>query len=183
MKYYIDYAGIDPKSKFSSALYGSSFSTRREYLSLMKKLTSIASKSKKGKSSPMYLREISQIKSHRPLTEKTNLGGVALKNVDVKNDYIRKLLVVGSFGRLGFEYHNVKHEHLTVLEGMCLVLYSNHKGKGWEKGKVAAKFASKGDKFDFLPGDEHGILALTNCVIEEKSTNHLDDIVFVFNAN
>jgi mannose-6-phosphate isomerase-like protein (cupin superfamily) len=183
MKYYIDDIGTDSKSKLSDALKGSSFSTRTEYLTLMNKLASIAKKSKINKTSPIYSREISPIKNGKPLTEKTNWGGVALKNVDVENDFVRKLLVVGKYGRLGFEYHNVKHEHLTVLEGMCIVLYSNHKRSGWKKGGVTAKVASKGDKFDFLPGDEHGILALTNCVIEERSTNHLDDLVFVFNAN
>jgi hypothetical protein len=34
-----------------------------------------------------------------------------------------------------------------------------------------------------MPYDEHGILALTDCVIEEKSDNHLDDLVFVYDAN
>ena len=81
---------------------------------------------------------------------------------------------------MGFEYHKLKHEKLKILEGKCVLFYSNHKSKGWEKGQICYKLAKPYDKFEFCPYDEHGIIALKNSVIEETSTNDLDDLVFVY---
>lgn len=135
------------------------------------------------KTSKKFKNELSQIEIGKPLTEKTSWGGVALKKVDVAKNFIQKLLVINRFGILGFEVHRNKLEKLNILEGLCLVLFSIHKSKGWQKGKVTVKLARAGDKFEFLPADEHGIVALTNCIIEEISTNHLDDLIYIFKAD
>lgn len=133
--------------------------------------------------SSLFDKEIGPIHDKTPLTEPVVWGGVSLKKVDVEKDFIQKLLVVGKFGILGFEIHEQKLEHLRVLEGLCLVLYSNHHVDGYKEGEVKMQLASVGDTFRFEPHDEHGIVALTNCVIEETSTNHLDDIVYIFKSS
>ena len=178
MEYYID------SKNQPVPLNESQFSSRHEYLKMVRSIISSVSRSSlKLSTSNAYQREIIPIKRGHPLTQKTPWGGVSLKEVDVGNDHIRKLLVIKKFGLLGFEYHRKKHEHLRIVDGSCIVLYSNHKSSNWKKGKVAFKLAGKGDKFKFLPFDEHGIIALTNCVIEETSNNHLDDLVYVYKAN
>ena len=131
----------------------------------------------------IFAKEIIRIKNGSPLTEKTSWGGVSLKNVDVEKDFIRKLLVIRKHGILGFEIHRKKLEKLRIVEGKCFVLYSNHKSKNWQKGKISLTYAAPDDRFEFLPMDEHGIIAITNCVIEETSTNHLDDLTYIFKAN
>lgn len=128
----------------------------------------------------IHPKEISEIKKMKPLTEKTIWGGVSLKKVDVGENYIRKLLVINKFGILGFEFHKQKIENLKILEGYCLVIYSCHKAKTWEKGKIEIKLATVGDKFHFEPYDEHGIIALSDCTVEETSTNNLDDLFYIF---
>lgn len=133
--------------------------------------------------SPLFEKEIVQISKSAPLTEKTVWGGVSLKKVDVGKNFIKKLLVIGQYGILGFEIHKQKHERLKILEGVCIVLFSNHADPNWKKGKISVRLAAPGDKFEFLPNDEHGIIALTNAVIEEKSTNYLDDLVYIFKAS
>ena len=168
--------------ELSKALKGSSFSSGQEYMNIMKKLTAVARKNGGNEPAPLYKKEIIPIKGRLALTEGTPWGGVSLKKVDVERNFIKKLLVVGKLGKLGFEYHRKKHERLEVVEGKCLVLYSNH-ANGMGKGEMDCKIAAKGDRFYFMPYDEHGILALTDCVIEEKSTNNLDDLVFIYNAN
>jgi len=131
----------------------------------------------------IHPKELPPIKKHKPLTEETLWGGVALKKVDVGKDFIQKLLVVNEHGILGFEFHKEKLEKLNVLEGYCLVFYSIHNSKNWEKGKITVTLATVGDKFEFQPYDEHGIVALTDCTVEETSTNHLDDLFYVFKSS
>lgn len=132
--------------------------------------------------SPLYDKEIGPIRAKKALTESTAWGGVALKKVDVDENYVRKLLVVGKNGILGFEIHEFKHEHLEVIEGICLFIHSVHANKDWKEGKVNLSLVQRGDTITLLPGDEHGIIALTDSVVEETSTNHLDDLIFLFNS-
>ncbi len=160
-------------------------STTSQYNNTIKKIVSIVKNIKilPSLKFSLYNKEIVSISKSAPLTEKTAWGGVSLKNVDVEKDYIRKFLVIAKHGVLGFEIHKLKHERLKILEGVSIVLYSNHGSRNWKQGKITVKLGVPGDKFKFLPNDEHGIIALTNSVIEEKSTNHLDDLVYIFKAS
>lgn len=164
----------------SSALIENS----KDYNALIAKIINEAKKIplKKEQKTDIFSQEIASIHSTRPLTEKTPWGGVVLKKVDVEKDYIRKLLVVKELGILGFEIHKKKLEKLTVLEGICLVLFRNGAKKTPKEREVAVKLATVGDKFVIEPNDEHGMIALTSCVIQETSTNHLDDLIFLFNS-
>lgn len=136
-----------------------------------------------GISSPLHDTELSAIQKHAPLTEPVVWGGVSLKKIDVEKDFIQKLLVINQYGILGFEIHKKKYEKLEVLEGIVLMLYSNHKGTDFKEGTVSVTISSPHDKADLPPYDEHGMIALTNCVVEETSTNHLDDLIYIFNSS
>lgn len=155
----------------------------QEYNHTLEKIIKIIQKFSLKQATKLFYKEIQLVNKDDPLSEKTAWGGVNLKKIDVEKDYINKLLVIKKYGILGFEIHKVKLEELKILEGICLILYSNHESKGWVKGEITVKLVSNGDKFKFLPYDEHGIVALTNCVIEEQSTNHLDDLVYIFNSD
>lgn len=126
--------------------------------------------------SPLFNKEIKLIKKCQALSELTPWGGVNLKQVDVVKNHIRKLLVIKKFGILGFEYHRNKIERLKVIEGRCLMILTDR------KNKIRLRLPKPSEKFKFLPGDKHGVVALTNCVIEEQSTNHLDDLIFIYNS-
>ncbi|MDE1823645.1 MAG: hypothetical protein KGI00_00845 [Candidatus Micrarchaeota archaeon] len=156
-----------------------SFSSQKEYSRLIKSILSMARKSN-AKNSSLYGKEIRDIQKGKPLTERAAWGGVALKNVDVEKNSIRKLLVIRKLGVLGFEYHRKKHEHLRVVEGLCLIFHSNHRTRNWRRGMLEWRIAKPGDRFYFRPFDEHGMVAFSNTVIEERSTNNLDDLVFVY---
>lgn len=143
-------------------------SSEKEYNWMLKQIINLS----KGKyhykiKTPLFDREIQLIKAKKPLSEATAWGGVNLIKVDVGKDYIKKLLVIKKYGILGWEYHRRKIEKLKVLEGHCLVNF---------------RPAKPGDRFRYLAGEEHGVIALTNCVIEEQSTNDLDDLIFIFNS-
>lgn len=160
-------------------------STKDDYQKLLENILSQTKMHppKSANTSKTFKDELSQISKGKPLTEKTLWGGVALKKVDVSKNFIQKLLVIKNHGILGFEIHKYKLEKLKILEGTCLFLYSNHESRNWRKGKVRIDKASVGDKFEFKPGDEHGIITLSDCIIEETSTNHLDDLIYIFKAD
>ncbi len=127
--------------------------------------------------SKKFREEIDLISKNEVLVEQTPWGGVTLKKVDVEKDYIQKLLIIKNNGVLGFEIHNEKLEKLKIIEGIFLVLYVSHKK---DKNVINLKIGTTNSKFTFYPKDEHGIIALTNGIIQETSTNHLDDLVYTF---
>jgi len=143
-------------------------SSEKEYNQMLRLIIGLSKKKYKyNLKTPLFNQEIKLIKAKKPLSEATAWGGVNLKKVDVAKNYIKKLLVIRKYGILGYEYHKKKIERLKILEGYCLVNF---------------KLAKPGDKFKYVPGEEHGVVALTNCVIEEQSTNNLDDLIFIFNS-
>lgn len=160
------------------------FASQSSYTALIQGIKSVIKKHSDlfTLETPFHAKEIDPIEKKRALTELTPWGGVSLKKVDVTRNYIRKLLVVNALGVLGFEYHDFKHERLKVLEGVCLLICSNHKNRGWKKGRVLITLSVQGDKAALLPYDEHGVIALSNWVIEEQSTNHLDDLIFIYTS-
>lgn len=131
--------------------------------------------------SAIFRQELALIRKKKPLTEPTHWGGVALKKVDVEKDFIQKLLIIKKLGVLGFEIHKKKHEHLKILEGYCLVFWVNRNGK--PNTTISVQLAGPKDEFTFQPKIEHGILTITNTIIEETSTNHLDDLVYLYPAH
>ena len=157
--------------------------TQEQYNELLRKITAVFKKNPMSLKSPLHDNELPFIAAHKPLTEETPWGGVALKKVDVEKDFIQKLLVINQYGILGFEIHEEKYEKLKVLEGIVIMLYSNHKNPDWKEGKVSATISASGDTVDLSPFDEHGMIALTDCVVEETSTNHLDDLIFIFSSS
>lgn len=129
------------------------------------------------------------IESNRSQTFPTPWGGVSHTFIDVDGLYekdinkrVKKYLVIKQRGILGFEIHKEKYEHLEVTEGACLFIYSNHKHKDWKEGEIFLTLAEKGATATLLPGDEHGMIALINCVVQETSSYHLDDLIFLFNS-
>lgn len=156
----------------------------RKYQSLVEEIVKAARKTSLPSTKiSIHPSELEYIKHKKPLSEITMWGGVNLKIVNVFKDLIQKLLVINRHGVLGFEIHKQKNEKLKVLEGYCLVFYSNHKSLNFQKGKIDVKLATAGDRFEFKPLDEHGVIALTDCTIEETSTNHLDDLFYIFEAS
>ncbi len=143
-------------------------------------IQSLKTVKEKNRSFPLFKKEVQELSVHSPLIEITPWGGVSIKKVDTAKGFIQKLLIIRQYGILGFEIHNKKLEKLHILEGECLLISSLHASETWQKGIVSVSFGEKGKKVVLNPGDEHGIIALTNCVIEETSTNNLDDIVFIF---
>ena len=170
------------EEKLTSLIAKIHITNEKDYNSTLRKVKKLTDLVKiPSFTSNLFKQELSLIQNKKPLTEPTVWGGVTLKKVDVAKDLIQKLLIIQKNGVLGFEIHKEKHEHLKVLEGYCLVFWINHNGKA--NTTISVQLAGPNDEFTFKPKDEHGILTLTNSIIEETSTNHLDDLVYIFNAS
>lgn len=155
-------------------------SSEKEYNGFIHALVALLKNEQIRNSSRLFAKELKDITITSPLIEPTVWGGVSIKKVDTTKDFVQKLLLVKQYGILGFEIHKRKLEKLHVLEGTCLLLSSQHKKTAWEKGQVTIVLGKVGTQVVLEPGDEHGIIALIDCVIEETSTNHLDDLVYIF---
>lgn len=154
--------------------------TTRGYNRFVKQLVATLQKTPLTINDRLFQKEKAALVLRSPLIEKTRWGGVSIKKVDTEKDFVQKLLLVKQYGILGFEVHKRKREKLCVKEGFCLLLSLQHSSKQWKKGLVTIALGATGKRVTLEPGDEHGIIALTNCVIEETSTNHLDDLVYIF---
>lgn len=131
-----------------------------------------------------FEKEMGPIQRQSEITKAVPWGGVSFQHVNVPENYIQKLLVIQQRGILGFELHHKKHEALEVLDGYALIFASSHDMPGWQRGQVKLTFAGVGDSFVLPPEDEHGMIALTNCIVQETSDNELEaaDLIFVFNS-
>lgn len=82
--------------------------------------------------------------------------------------YAGKLLHVNAGERLSVQYHEIKDEASYVLSGTIRVTASGE--------QMTFK---PGDAWRITPGIVHSLEALTDAVIIEVSTPHLDDVVRV----
>jgi quercetin dioxygenase-like cupin family protein len=84
--------------------------------------------------------------------------------------YVGKILHIEKGHRLSRQYHKVKDESLTVLQGVL----------GLELGvppDVERRLCRVGDAFHVTPGTVHRFIAVETCDLVEVSTPELDDVV------
>ena len=157
------------------------------YLAFIQGITDIIGRHAKALTvpTPLYDKKLERIGKNE-LTFPTPWGGVAFKEVSVKNNHVEKFLVVEQAvkpsGVLGFEYHHKKDEKLQIMEGYAIFLSSDQTPEGLEQGHVTLMFAGPGSTCQLHPETKHGVIALTNLIILETSTCDLDreDLLFVF---
>ncbi len=95
--------------------------------------------------------------------------------------YVGKVLHIKAGHSLSVQYHNLKDETIHLLSGT--MIYRVGKGDGrskMEDGKPPELLAIEmkaGESFRNEPGTIHQMEAVTDCVLLEASTPHLDDVV------
>jgi mannose-6-phosphate isomerase len=87
------------------------------------------------------------------------------------DSYIGKNIIIETGHRLSLQHHDTKEETIRVSSGLLYLEY------GYEKDKLSAKIMSEGDSFHIPAKMIHRFKAITECILVEVSTNHLDDIV------
>ena len=89
--------------------------------------------------------------------------------------YVGKMLHIKAGHSLSVQYHNLKDETIYLLSGeMIYRIGTEDRGPKTELAPFALK---AGESFRNEPGLIHQMEAVTDCVLLEASTPHLDDVV------
>jgi mannose-6-phosphate isomerase len=87
------------------------------------------------------------------------------------DDYVGKILFIRQGEALSLQYHEVKVETLRVLEGTLDLV------TGTDVARLETHRVGPETVFHIPPGTLHRMVAFTDCLLLEVSTNHLDDVV------
>lgn len=86
--------------------------------------------------------------------------------------YAFKLLYIKKGTKTSLQYHNEKVEHNCLLAGEILFHYKDE-----VTGEVESTHLTAGHVVTVKPPAVHRVEALTDIILMEASTNHLDDVV------
>ena len=88
--------------------------------------------------------------------------------------YVGKVLHIKAGHSLSVQYHNLKDETIHLLSGTMIYRVGTADGGRQDLQVVELK---AGESFRNEPGTIHQMEAVTDCVLLEASTPHLDDVV------
>jgi quercetin dioxygenase-like cupin family protein len=94
--------------------------------------------------------------------------------------YVGKVLHIKAGQSLSLQYHNLKDETIHLLSGTMIYRVGNDDGRSkMEDGVLQLREVElkAGESFRNEPGTIHQMEAVTDCVLLEASTPHLDDVV------
>ena len=85
--------------------------------------------------------------------------------------YVGKVLFIKKGHRLSLQHHEVKEETIRVASGQMKLELDD------EEGTLRVHVLSAGESAHIAPHARHRMEALSDCVVYEVSTPHLDDVV------
>ena len=96
--------------------------------------------------------------------------------------YVGKVLHIKAGQSLSVQYHNLKDETIHLLSGTMIYRVGNGDGRSkMEDGGTTPALEvvqlTAGESYRNEPGLIHQMEAVTDCVLLEASTPHLDDVV------
>ncbi|MEX1997138.1 MAG: cupin domain-containing protein [Candidatus Andersenbacteria bacterium] len=86
--------------------------------------------------------------------------------------YALKIIYLKKGAKTSLQYHNQKAEHNCILFGKVRFYYQSSKGKNIRSIDMTA-----GKVIKVMPPAVHRVEALTDVLLVEASTDHLDDVV------
>lgn len=84
--------------------------------------------------------------------------------------YCYKRIYINAGYKTSYQYHEFKHETNYIIDGTAEVWLEN------DEGIVEKKIMNAGEFFDVIPPRKHRVIALTDIVLQEVSTPHVDDV-------
>lgn len=84
--------------------------------------------------------------------------------------YCYKRIYINAGYKTSYQYHEFKHETNYIIEGTAEVWLEN------DEGIVEKKIMNAGEFFDVIPPRKHRVIALTDIILQEVSTPHVDDV-------
>ena len=93
--------------------------------------------------------------------------------------YVGKILRVKAGEELSIQYHHEKDETMYVLSGEGFINFFMFDSDAGQDNLIASKnlLVKDGDSVHIAPTQIHNVEAITDMVILEASTNHLNDLV------
>jgi mannose-6-phosphate isomerase len=95
--------------------------------------------------------------------------------------YVGKVLHIKAGQSLSLQYHNQKDETIHLLSGTMIYRVGTADGRRQTAGQLPPQLTvvelKAGESFRNEPGTIHQMEAVTDCVLLEASTPHLDDVV------
>ena len=130
-------------------------------------------------SSPLFDQLMRQIESDSQSSViSTPWGGVVIESLSNNDTEVKKNLVVKQGKYLAFEKHSQKVETLSWKEGLGVLVYRPREG-----GALRTAEIKEGFSITLEPGQEHTIIARSNLVVWEESTDPLgmdNDLIFIY---
>jgi len=84
--------------------------------------------------------------------------------------YCYKRIYINAGYKTSYQYHEFKHETNYIISGTAEVWLEN------EEGIVEKKIMNAGDFFDVIPPRKHRVIAISDIILQEVSTPHVDDV-------
>lgn len=85
--------------------------------------------------------------------------------------YCYKRIHINSGHRTSFQYHNHKYETNYIISGTTEVWLEN------DNGIIEKSVMSAGEYFNVIPTRKHRVIAITDVILQEVSTPHVDDVI------
>jgi NDP-sugar pyrophosphorylase family protein/mannose-6-phosphate isomerase-like protein (cupin superfamily) len=85
--------------------------------------------------------------------------------------YCYKRIYINAKYKTSYQYHQFKHETNYIISGTAEVWLEN------DEGVVEKKIMGAGDFFDVTPPKKHRVIAITDIILQEVSTPHVDDVI------
>jgi NDP-sugar pyrophosphorylase family protein/mannose-6-phosphate isomerase-like protein (cupin superfamily) len=84
--------------------------------------------------------------------------------------YCYKRIYINAGYKTSFQWHEQKHETNYIIQGEAEVWLED------DKGEVIKKIMKAGEFFDVIPPKKHRVIAITDIILQEVSTPHVDDV-------
>jgi hypothetical protein len=149
------------------------FSNRADYLSYC---SGVASSLSRDIPTPLFDLHRKAITAGGTMVIPTSWGGVHI--LSYEHPEVEKFLVIDKGRFLAFEKHAEKVETLLGEEGLGVLVYRCE-----ESGQLKAEAINPGWTRTLQPGQEHTIIALSNLLVRERSTDPRgmdNDLIFIF---
>ncbi len=89
----------------------------------------------------------------------------------LNDKYCYKRIYINAGTRTSFQYHNFKQETNYIISGTAEVWLEN------DNNVVEKSIMNAGDYFDVAPPKKHRVIAITDVILQEVSTPHVDDVI------
>ena len=84
--------------------------------------------------------------------------------------YCYKRIYINAGYKTSFQYHEKKHETNYIIKGEAEIWLENN------EGNIIKKVMKAGEFFDVHPPKKHRVIAITDIILQEVSTPHVDDV-------